>query len=72
MRNSKPAASKYNLGGVFWLLLLACGLIGIALYALSFLFAKPTVETITTPAPRFDQNNQPMRNVKYRANQRKH
>jgi hypothetical protein len=71
MKNSKPAASKYNLSGIFWRLLLASGFIGLVLYALSFFFAKPTVETITTPAPSFDQNNQPARNVKYRANQRK-
>ncbi|MEP7038701.1 MAG: hypothetical protein ABI891_10170 [Acidobacteriota bacterium] len=49
---------------IFLWLLVTGGLLSLLLYGLSSFFAKPTVETITTHAPTF--NNDAVREVNYK------
>lgn len=60
-----------NLSGIIWKLIFLAGILMFLLYGLSFFLAKPTVETITTKAPHFDPNKQPMQDAKYANAQRK-
>jgi hypothetical protein len=50
----------------WWSVLAACSLL-LIIYALSAFTKQPTVETITTPAPVFNANNNQMREVDYQA-----
>lgn len=66
---SKP--NKSISGGIFLKVLLAAGMLLFLSYGLSFFVSKPTVETITTRAPQFDSNNQPMQNAKFQPDKKR-
>jgi len=71
MNAVKLKPNKNNLSYIFWIGLLAAGMLSFLIYGLSFFVSKPTVETITTRAPQFDSNNQPMQNAKFQSKEKK-
>jgi hypothetical protein len=70
MNAVKLKLNKNNLSYIFWIGLLAAGMLSFLIYGLSFFASKPTVETITTRAPQSSSNIQPMQNAKFQSNKK--
>lgn len=78
MQTVKAESVERHYGTAFLWVTLTLGFLCLLFYGLSFLLARPTVETITTSPPpayqqqHFDSNNQPMRDAKFHAAAKRH